>query len=70
MLFGRATVKKHNPKTVRLNVGDSYPGCLVVSVARSGALYYAVEGWWKALCEGIQVGVDSAHWNGNWSPVG
>ena len=70
MLFGRATVKKHNPKTVRLNLGDSYHGCLVVSVARSGALYYAVEGWWKALCEGIQVGVDSAHWNGNWSPVG
>jgi len=47
--FSRATLKRHNPKTVRRNSGDDYHGCLVVSVARSGALYYAIEGWWARL---------------------
>ena len=52
--FGRATLKKHNPKTVRHNKGESYHGCLVVNVARSGRLYYAIEGWWQALSEGAR----------------
>jgi len=50
--FSRATLKRHNPKTIRQNTGDGYHGCLVVSVARSGWLYYSIEGWWSAIVSG------------------
>lgn len=68
--FARASLKKHNPKTVRHNIGADYHGCLIASVTSSGSLYYAIEGWWRGLCTGVQAGVDGAHWTGNWSPVG
>ena len=63
--FGRATLKKHNPKTVRRNTGDGYHGCLVISVAKSGRLYYAIEGWWQGLSDAVQRAVHGAHWTGN-----
>lgn len=68
--FMRATLKRHNPKTVRKNVNADYHGCLIVRVRRPAALYDAIEGWWQALSEGAQSCVDSAHWTSNWSPVG
>ena len=34
--FRRPTLKRHNPKTVRMNTGDDYRGCLVIDVRRSG----------------------------------
>jgi hypothetical protein len=34
-LFARPTLKRHNPKTVRYNTGDSYVGCVVIKVRRS-----------------------------------
>lgn len=43
-VFRRPTIKRHNPSTVRLNVGDSYRGCLVIYVPRSRDLYWRVEG--------------------------
>jgi len=49
--FGRATIKRHRPLTVRRNVGDGYHGCLVVSVARSRRLYDAIEGGWRRIVE-------------------
>ncbi|QGN45524.1 helix-turn-helix domain-containing protein [Micromonospora sp. WMMD558] len=42
--FGRATLKKHNPATVRLNTGSDYRGCLVINVPRSRTLYWRIEG--------------------------
>lgn len=51
----RTTLKKHNPKTVRKNVGKNYHGCLVVDVLRSADLYRRIEGWWY----GIVVGANS-----------
>jgi len=36
--FMRTTLKRHNPKTVRKNVGVSYHGCLIVRVQRSTEL--------------------------------
>ncbi|QLQ39183.1 helix-turn-helix domain-containing protein [Micromonospora robiginosa] len=42
--FGRATLKRHNPATVRRNVGQEYRGCLVVIVPRSRQLYWRIEG--------------------------
>jgi len=42
------TLKRHNPKTVRKNVGDSYRGCLRINVRRSSGLYRRIEGWARA----------------------
>jgi transposase len=47
--FRRPTLKRHNPKTVRKNVGDDYHGCLIVNVRRSGDLYRSIEGWMSAI---------------------
>ncbi|MFJ8668288.1 hypothetical protein [Streptomyces sp. NPDC093600] len=45
----RTTLKKHNPKTVRKNVGEDYRGCLVINVAGSADLYCRIEGWWSGI---------------------
>ncbi|WP_203990833.1 helix-turn-helix domain-containing protein [Micromonospora lutea] len=42
--FRRASLKKHNPTTARLNTGDGYRGCLVINVPRSRELYWRIEG--------------------------
>ncbi|MFJ4873690.1 hypothetical protein ACIP93_00485 [Streptomyces sp. NPDC088745] len=47
--LARTTLKKHNPKTVRKNVGDDYRGCLVVRVAKGAQLYQRIEGWWAGI---------------------
>lgn len=49
--FSRATLKRHNPKTVRKRVGDDYHGCLIVTVLRSSELYRRIEGWWRGIVE-------------------
>ncbi|WP_344605441.1 hypothetical protein [Streptomyces glaucus] len=54
--FNKTILKKHNPKTVRKNVGDSYRGCLVIKVLQSADLYRRIEGSWY----GIVLGADSA----------
>ncbi len=42
--FGRATLKRHKPTTVRRNIGSDYRGCLVINVPRSRELYWRIEG--------------------------
>lgn len=49
--FRKATLKRHNPKTVRKQVGDDYHGCLTVKVLQPSALYQSVDGWWRAILE-------------------
>jgi len=46
--FRRPVLKRHNPKTVRTNVGENYHGCLRIDVRRSAALYRRIEGWVSA----------------------
>jgi hypothetical protein len=46
--FRRPTLKRHNPKTVRKNIGDNYRGCLRVNVRCSSGLYRQIEGWARA----------------------
>ncbi|MCT4356483.1 hypothetical protein M5362_25470 [Streptomyces sp. Je 1-79] len=48
-LLGKTTLKKHNPRTVRKNVGENYRGCLVISVLQSAELYRRIEGWWRGI---------------------
>jgi transposase-like protein len=43
--FRTPTMKRHNPKTVRKNVGEDYHGCLRIDVCRSADLYRKIEGW-------------------------
>ena len=43
--FRRPTLKHHKPKTVRMNIGDDYHGCLRIDARRSGELYRRIEGW-------------------------
>jgi transposase len=47
--FRRPTLKTHNPRTVRKNVGDQYRGCLRIDVRRSGGVYRKIEGWMSAI---------------------
>lgn len=48
----RTTLKRHNPKTVRRNVGEDYHGCLCVSVRRSADLNLRIAGWFKGIAAG------------------
>lgn len=47
--FNKTTLKKHNPKTVRKNVGDDYRGCLVIKVLKGADLYRRIEGAWCGI---------------------
>ncbi len=46
--FRPVVLKRHNPKTVRKNTGETYHGCLRIDVRRSGELYRKIEGWMSA----------------------
>ncbi|MEU3184349.1 hypothetical protein ABZ707_09060 [Streptomyces sp. NPDC006923] len=47
--LGKTTLKRHNPKTVRKNVGEDYRGCFAIRVLRSADLYRRIEGWWYGI---------------------
>jgi hypothetical protein len=47
--FRRPSIKRHNPKSVRLNTGETYRGCLRVVVRRSIDLYTQMEGWFEGI---------------------
>jgi hypothetical protein len=47
--FLTPSLKRHNPKTVRKNVGDNYHGCLRIDVRRGADLYRRIEGWAVAI---------------------
>lgn len=52
--FLRSSLKRHNPKTVRWNVGDTYHGCLRLDVRESANLYRRIEGWADAAMNPVQ----------------
>ncbi|MEU8539882.1 hypothetical protein AB0C52_07740 [Streptomyces sp. NPDC048717] len=45
----KTTIKKHNPKTVRKNVGEDYRGCLVIRVTQCADMYRRIEGAWYGI---------------------
>ncbi|TGN73715.1 hypothetical protein E5083_23210 [Streptomyces bauhiniae] len=51
--FQPTTIKKHNPKTVRKNVGEDYRGCLVINVLQGADLYRRIEGWWTGMVDAV-----------------
>ncbi|MFG2807712.1 hypothetical protein [Streptomyces massasporeus] len=54
--FQKTTIKKHNPKTVRKNVGEGYRGCLVIRVSQGAELYRRIEGWWYGIVGAVLPG--------------
>ncbi|MET9963679.1 hypothetical protein ABZ128_32180 [Streptomyces sp. NPDC006326] len=53
--FARTTLKKHNPKTTRKNVGENYRGCLVLYVSQSADIYRRIEGAWCGIVGAFNV---------------
>jgi hypothetical protein len=51
--FLRTTLKRHNPRTNRRNVGDNYRGCLTIAVRRSTDLNSRIRGWFAGIVEGL-----------------
>ncbi|MFF9502524.1 hypothetical protein [Streptomyces sp. NPDC014656] len=49
--FQRATLKHHNPRTVRKNTSGAYRGCLIVYATGSAELYRRMEGAWYGIVE-------------------
>src|SRR6266851_5315080 len=47
--FLKPALKRHNPKTMRKNVGKDYHGCLRIDVRRGANLYRRIEGWAEAI---------------------
>ncbi|MET9483382.1 hypothetical protein [Streptomyces sp. NPDC006638] len=50
--FGKTTLKRHNPKTNRKNVGAGYRGCFCVRVVQCADLYRRIDGWWYGIVLG------------------
>ncbi|MEU8959714.1 hypothetical protein AB0C93_36125 [Streptomyces sp. NPDC048518] len=47
--FGKTTLKRHNPRTNRKNVSETYHGCLLVRVQQGADLYRRIEGTWYGI---------------------
>jgi len=58
--FRRPTLKRHNPRTVRKNVGADYHGCLRIDVRRGSKLYRKIEGWAAAAMAGVDAPADQS----------
>lgn len=53
--FGKATLKRHNPVTVRRNTSAAYIGCLIIRVRRSVELNRRITGWWSGVAASASV---------------
>ncbi|WP_030747800.1 hypothetical protein [Streptomyces sp. NRRL F-5135] len=53
-VFYKATLKRHNAKTLRKNTADAYRGCLIIYVTKSAELYRRVEGAWYGIVLGAE----------------
>lgn len=51
--FGRPAIKRHNPRTVRLNTGDDYRGCVVVRLTKCVDLYRMIAGTWTGIMSAL-----------------
>lgn len=53
--FAKPSVKRHNPKTVRRNIGHDYVGCLSIGVRGSRVLYQHMEGVWRGIAAAVDL---------------
>jgi predicted transcriptional regulator len=47
--FSKPALKKHNPRSVRRNIGVGYHGCLAVRVRGSRREYQRMDGLWRGI---------------------
>ena len=59
--FGPATLKRHNPVTVRKNVGSAYVGCVIVRLVQCRTLYQRIEGVWQGIMDRPSDGGEDDH---------
>lgn len=52
-LFAKPVLKRHNPKTVRKNTGETYVGCLAIYARQSRRLYQDIEGRWQGIAQAL-----------------
>jgi hypothetical protein len=57
----RPTLKHHQPATLRRNIGDTYHGCLTVTVAKSRELYWTIDGLVEGIVGGCDIGSDEGN---------
>ncbi|MFD7611091.1 hypothetical protein [Streptomyces sp. NPDC059828] len=50
--FKKASLKRHNPRTIRKNTAEAYRGCLIIYVTKSADLYRRMEGAWYGIVLG------------------
>ncbi len=53
--LGKTVFKKHNPKTLRKNIGLRYRGLVSISVRKSTSLNRRVQGWINGIIEGAKI---------------
>lgn len=53
--FARSTIKRHNPRTRRHNVGADYRGCLCITVLQGRLLYQVLDGIVQGLASAPRV---------------
>ena len=53
--LAKPVLKRHNPKTVRKNTGDTYNGCLAIYVRKSRRLYQEIEGRWLGIARALDL---------------
>jgi len=58
--FNKVSLKRHNPRTTRKNIGEGYHGCLLITAHRSSDLYRKIEGWAAAAMIGPVLSTRSA----------
>ena len=51
--FGTTVIKRHNPKTKRKNVQDTYKGLLAIRVKRSTMLNRRIQGWIYGIIDSV-----------------
>ena len=56
--FGRPTLKRHNPTTVRHNTGAEYRGCMIVRLTQCVDLYRRIAGTWAGIMGGLPLPSD------------
>ncbi|MFJ5141414.1 hypothetical protein [Streptomyces sp. NPDC088707] len=52
--FNKTTLKRHNPRTNRKNVGGGYHGCLTIQILGSADLYRRIEGAWCGIVGAVR----------------
>lgn len=60
-VFRKTTLKRHNPKTRRKNIGERYIGCVTIGVRKSSGLNRRIAGWFQGIVAVLASGSPQLH---------